>query len=419
MKARVLARITLGRGLGPPFAWMWGAQAAAQIGAQIGLVAIPLTAVLLLNATQRDMAIIVAAEYAPNLLLALVAGSVVNSSNARSVMIASDLGRLMLLLMIPLLHIGGNLQIPILVLIGFGVGTLTLFFDLAYQSTLPRIVRSHDLLKANGTLETTRVVTTAVGPSAAAGLVVLLGPVLPLLVQCCTYLLSGLCVARIRPHVSSETPLDVTETHLVRIRMGLRAVRADLRQVSIIALATTSNAAFISLAVLMPLYLTRSLKLPAPTLGIILSAGALGGVAAGWVLGKDLASVPRENLLRAGLICAGLGYGLIPAASFIDGSGYRLAMLSVAEVITTGALTVVAATCMTWRQTITPADLLARVLATGRTVVFGLLPGVALLTGFLAERFGNLPVLLSGSILLLLAPLWIVSDDSPRARDLS
>lgn len=81
----------------------WAAQSVSVLGNQVSLLALPLTAVLTLHLTPGEMGLLTAAGYAPHLLLSLLAGSWIDrSSRRRLVMIGADVGRALVLASIPL-----------------------------------------------------------------------------------------------------------------------------------------------------------------------------------------------------------------------------------------------------------------------------------------------------------------------------
>ncbi|HYU50081.1 MAG TPA: MFS transporter, partial [Candidatus Limnocylindria bacterium] len=122
------------------FRQLWLAQTVSQFGTQITVLALPLAAILVLRASTFEVAVLGALEFLPFLLFTLPAGAWVDRLPRRRVLIAADVGRAGLLLVIPVSYQLGALSVWHLFLIAFGVGTFTVFFDLAYQSYLPGLV---------------------------------------------------------------------------------------------------------------------------------------------------------------------------------------------------------------------------------------------------------------------------------------
>jgi MFS family permease len=117
------------------FRRVWSAQTISLFGDQISMIAIPLTAVLVLDASAKQMGFLVAAELVPNLLFALHAGAWADRhGNRRRVMIFTDLARAALLATIPVAYAFEARTIVQLYVVAFLVGTMTVFFFVAYSS---------------------------------------------------------------------------------------------------------------------------------------------------------------------------------------------------------------------------------------------------------------------------------------------
>src|SRR5207253_588815 len=133
-----MVRLALLTGLGRnrDFLKLWAGQSVSLVGSQVTRLALPLAAVLTLHAGAAQMGLLGAAQLAPYLLLGLFAGVWIDRRRRRPVLIAADLGRAALLGLIPFLALTGRLRLEHLYLIGFLLGTLELFFDVAYMSLL-------------------------------------------------------------------------------------------------------------------------------------------------------------------------------------------------------------------------------------------------------------------------------------------
>ncbi len=116
----------------PDFLKLWAGQTVSLFGSQVTLLALPLTAALVLGATPRQMGFLGAAEFAPFLLFGLLAGVWVDRRRRRLILIAADVGRAALLASIPAAAFTDVLRIGQLYVVGFLVGVLTVFFDVAY-----------------------------------------------------------------------------------------------------------------------------------------------------------------------------------------------------------------------------------------------------------------------------------------------
>lgn len=392
------------------FLRLWVGQGVSQVGSQVTLVALPLVAVITLGGTPLQVTAVTAAEYLPSLLFGLVAGVLVDKADQRRIMLATDLIRALVLVGIPVAAIAHVLSFPLLYVAVFAIGLATLFFDLAYQSGLPRIVESAHLLDANGRLETTRAASTAVGPTAGAVMVQFLGPPITLVADAVSFVISWAAMLRVRLRA---LPQDTTRTGRSRSLRSLRGdfkegfdrVRHDPRQRAIIGVAATSNAATTAAVSLLPLWLRDGLGLPLWSLGVVLASGALGALAAGVVLARLSSTTAPWRRVTIALMLAGCGSLMVPLA--FGPAPLRLVMVCLAEAVLQGCITVVAASCMSWRQSTTPQHLLAKVISVARTVNYGVLPVTTLAAGALASVVGIRPVLFISAGLVSAAPLWL------------
>jgi MFS family permease len=190
---------------GTQFGKLWAAATISAVGFHVTVLAVQLTAALLLGATPFEMGLLVAAESTPGLIATLHAGVIIDRIRRRPVMIAADLGRAALLASIPLAWIGGWLTLGQLYVVAFGVGLLTTLFDVAAPSYLPSLVGRKHLLAANGALQSGSAAVNVIGPNIAGLLVQALGAPLAIAADVMTYVTSALTLGTIR-HQSGRPP---------------------------------------------------------------------------------------------------------------------------------------------------------------------------------------------------------------------
>ena len=150
------------------FLKLWSAQTISQVGSQISGLVLPLVAVLTLHASAFEVAALVVVDFLPFLLFSLPAGVWVDRLPRRPIMVIADLGRALALVSIPVAMFVGDLTLWQLYVVGFATGTLTVFFEVAYQSYLPSLVERRELVEGNAKLETTRSLALTGGPPWAA-----------------------------------------------------------------------------------------------------------------------------------------------------------------------------------------------------------------------------------------------------------
>jgi MFS family permease len=177
------------------FRRFWLGQSVSLLGDQVSLIALPLVAVLVLDASASQMGYLVAAELAPNLLFSLHAGAWADRHRRkRQTMIATDLGRAVLLSSIPLAYAFDALTFPHMLVVAFCVGTLAVLFQVSYSALYVALVVRDRLVEAGSILHGSRALSYVAGPSLGGVLVQLLSAPATLVADACSYVFSALCL---------------------------------------------------------------------------------------------------------------------------------------------------------------------------------------------------------------------------------
>jgi len=396
-----LPGLSLGLLRQPDFLRLWLAGTISDAGSGVSYVAIPLTAVLLLKATPTQMGLLGAAATTPALLLSLFIGVWVDRFPRRPILIAADLGRMLLLALIPLSAILGFLRMEVLYAVVLAAGTLTVLFDVAVTSYAPSLVRRDELVEANARLQVGTSAADVVGPGVAGWLIQAISAPIAIVVDALSFLASA---ALLRGIAAPEPRLPVAAdrrsvTH--EIVEGIQAVWNDrILRPMILVTAIGSFGGSVQQAVYV-LYATSDLKIAPATLGLIFASGGLAALA-----GAGLAGVvgrrggPGAALLWGVLVVA-VGTAVVPLAGAFPGEAAPIFVL--AQVLARGGLTVFSVNQISLRQAITPPSLLGRVNATRRVVVFGIRPIGSVLGGVLGADLGLQAVLFVGAGLAVLA----------------
>src|SRR5437763_10240071 len=131
----------------PDFLKFWAGQTVSLFGSQISILALPLTAVLVLKATAFQMGVLTALGAVPALLFGLIVGVWVDRLPKRSILIVTDTGRFIPLSLIPLAYPLGFWCMGMLYLLAFLVATVTIVFSVAYRSYLRALIEGDQLLE--------------------------------------------------------------------------------------------------------------------------------------------------------------------------------------------------------------------------------------------------------------------------------
>ncbi len=387
------------------FRKLWTAQTISTIGAKVSFLALPLTAVLVLDATPAQMGYLSAAGALPG-LLGLFAGVWVDRTQRRGLLILADVGRGLLLLLIPLAAWLGALQITLLYAILFLTGTFDLLFGAAYHAYLPALVARPQLVAANSKLEISRSAAEIAGPTLGGWLIQLLSAPLAILADAGPFFLSALALSTIRQPEAAPTTSDKDEPLLRQLGAGLRLLRAN--RILLVITISTGIATFFNAALeaVYLLYMTRVLGLSSGLIGLIFGAGSVGFLV-GALLPDWLAKrIGLGPMLIAGMMILAISDFVLPLAA--GAQTLVVALLIGAQVSFGLGLTLYNVGQVSLRQSITPDHLLGRMNATLDFAVAGLIPLGALLGGFAGEWIGLRGTLLVAAGGELLAVVWLV-----------
>ena len=394
------------------FRRVWIGQTISLFGDQISLIAIPLTAVLVLDANAKQMGYLIAAELIPNLFFALHAGAWVDRrGRRRQTMIFTDLVRAGVLATIPFAYAIDELTIQQLYVVAFVMGTMTVFFHVSYSSLFVALVERDDYVVANSWLAGSRAFSFVAGPSVGGILVQLLKAPFTLLVDAVSYLFSASILASIAP---VEPEIEKAEKgHVVA---GVRyLMTSPVMRSSLLATATINLFNFVFHALFI-LYAVRSLHVRPATLGIVLGAGAVGGLIGSFVtsrLGRSIGIGPTYIL---GCILFPVPLILVPLA----GGPYWLilAMLFLAEFGSGLGVMVLDISAASIFAALVPHRLRSRVSGAYMVVNMGVRPVGSLIGGFLGSAIGLQTTLWIGVLGALAGFLFLLPSPIPQMREL-
>ncbi|GAA2032557.1 MFS transporter [Catenulispora yoronensis] len=387
------------------FLLLWSGQAVSELGSAITVLAVPLAAVVLLESSTFQVGLLTAMSTLPFLLVALPAGALVDRAAKHRLMMWCDLGRLLLLGSVPLATLPGlHLTYLHLLVVALLTGVLTVFFDVAYQSYLPVLLAKEDLVDGNGKLGTTAAFAQFAGPAVGGLLVGALGAARSLIADAGTYAVSAVTLFLIRTPESPPHPSHRERRIRDDIKEGLHFVVKHPILRRIVACTGTANLFnAMMLAVEMP-FMVRVLGLRPGGVGLVLTLGALGGIAGG-LIAKPLATrYGSARIIWLAPLVIGLptflaplatpGWGVLLYAAGLAFYGMGAVVYNVAQV--------------SYRQAITPHALLGRMNASVRFIVWGTMPLGALLGGALGTWFGLRAVVWIAVFGSYAAVLWVV-----------
>lgn len=393
----------------------WLGETISLLGDQISLIALPLAAVLVLDAGPADMGYLTAAGLAPHLLLSLPAGVWLDRvARRRRIMVAADLGRALLVATVPLAYAFDALTMAQLYGVAFAVGSLAVFFDLSYSTVFVSITSREHYVEGNALVNGSRSFSFVGGPSLGGLLVQLFSAPFALLADAVSFLVSALFLGRIG---ADEPPIKPEEGGMrSQIATGMRFIAGSPIFRPMLAGVATLNFFNFVFGALLVLFATRELDIEPGTLGAVLGAGAVGGLVGAVVagrIGRSLGVGPAFILgcflFPAPLVLVPLAggprpavLGMLFAAEFLSGFGVMILDINVGAIILAA----------------TPHRLRSRATGAFRFVNYGIRPLGALAGGALGSSIGLRPTLFIGSVGALAGLLWLLPSPIPKLREL-
>ena len=397
------------------FLKLWSAETISQVGSQVSNLAIPLVAILVLDASAFEVAALGTALFLPFIFFTLPAGVWVDRWPRRPILIAGDLGRAVLLATIPLAYVADVLTLAQLFVVGFLYGACTVFFDVAYQSYLPLLVEREQIIEGNSKLEISRSAAQIAGPGFGGILIEIFTAPYAVLVDALSFLGSGLFVLSIRnraePHVAAAAASD-RPSLWTDLKEGLRFVLGNPYLRAQAGCTATSNFFFLMAFSIVLVYYVRVLDLSPGVIGIVLSIGSIGSLVAAFTASRLTSRF-------------GLGPTTV-AAAFLQGPALLLVALApqaapipmlVASGLLTGFVIVVYnINQLSFRQAICPERLQGRMNSVMRFIVWGTIPLGSLTGGVLATWIGLRETIAIGAIGAGSAFLWILFSPMRSVR---
>jgi Na+/melibiose symporter-like transporter len=395
------------------FLKLWAAQAGSAIGSRISRTALPVIAVLSLSAGTQQVSILSAVTVLPAVLVGMLFSGAIERARKQRVMIAADLLRALLLVIIPIAAWGGWLNIWLLDAIAFFQGAATSAFRIADASFLPAVLDEGLLVDGNAKFESTDAVAEAAGPGLAGVLIQLLSAPVAVLIDALSYLWSALWLTRLAD-VRHQASFDPVRPSLrTDILVGFRAssstplLRATL---AIEILTSISNGFFMALYMVLAL---REMALSPAAVGLIIGVGGLSSLAAALAapqLARRMALLPL--LITSLIIGQGADFFIVlaPSAGRL-GPTFLIAQQFLGD----GFCTLYAIYAVSARQRLLDLNVQARSNATFQIVSGFALPLGALIAGEMAKHVGiQISMLVAGLLGVVSAATLLPAIATPE-----
>jgi len=374
------------------FVRLFAANAISQLGTQFSLLALPLTALVVLHEGALEVSLLRTFGVLPFVFFSLPAGVWIDRLRRRPLMIAADAGRALALASIPVAFWLGRLSLTQLYVVVAVSGTLSVLFDVSYLSFLPGLVPRERLGEANAKLLGSQAAAQSAGPSIAGVVVGAVGAAVAVLADSASFALSAILVAAIRGR--EQRPEVATTRKRDDLLEGLRYVFSQPYLRTLTIWTSLWNLFASGYGAIVIVYYVRDLHWSPTEIGVVMAIAASGLVGG---------SLVNERLV------ARLGIGAMIAFS---GIVFSATLVATPLVPAANAAPIIAAigfagstagffanvNQLTLRQAITPQRLLGRMNSVVRFMYWGTIPLGSLLAGLAAGPFGLRATLVAAGI---------------------
>ena len=384
---------------------LWAAETISVFGTQISQLALPLVAVITLEASAFQVALLGVIQFAPFILISLPAGVWIDRVRRKPILVTADVGRALLLASIPVAYWLDALTIWQLYGVGFFVGILTVFFDVSYQSYLPSLVKRDALVEGNSKLEISRSAAQLSGPGLAGLFVEAFKAPGAVLLDAISFFLSAVFLFRIKAEESAPTKAERQAGPGMKeeVKEGLRWVFGN-RYLRWIAASTATFNFFGNIVFAVYLvFAVRELELRPGLIGVVFAVSNIG-----YLVGALLANRLSRRFGAGPTIIIGASGSISLILLAAAPTSNPIPFLIAAQAISGMGIPIYNITQVSFRQAITPERLQGRMNSVMRFIVWGVMPLGALLGGSLATWFGPRTAIWVGAIGMSLAVLPVL-----------
>lgn len=396
-----------------PFRRYWGAQTISYLGDQVTMVALPLTAVLALDASAADMGLLWTLESLPLLLFSVHAGAWVDRrGRRRRTMMVADVGRAVLLGSVPVAYVVGALSLPYLCVVAFLAGTLTVLFNVSSYSLFAALVPREHYAVGTSLSRGSFSVSLVAGPGVGGVLVQLVSAPLTVLVDALSFVASALLLRSVAVEEPDGDPAPARGYAWA----GLRFVRRTPALLAKFVAGAAINFCYSVYFTLLFLFAARELGLSAGVIGLMISVGAAGAL-----VGSALATATTRRIglgptFMVGAFVYPAALVLTPLAT--GDTWVVVTMLIVGEFVSSVGLMLCDISGTTLQQALTPDAYRSRVQGAYLAVNYGARPLGSLAAGGLGTWLGLRPTLWLAVLGGAASVLFLLWTPLVRIRDL-
>ncbi len=359
---------------------LWISVLTSSFGAQIMMLALPLTAAVLLRASPTQMGAMTTMEILPFVLFSLPSGVWLDRVRKLPVYIAGELVLACAAASIPLAWWFHSLTIHWLYVVAFMIGVVYTTAGSASQVVLTQVVERDRLIEANAKNALASSGADVAGPGLAGALIKLLGAPIALLFDAVLLVASAAILRGI--HVDEKPPVGAGQ-FWAELKAGLRFVLGNRLLVVLASCAGGWQMCNNSATVVNILFATRTLGLSEQSVGLSYVCLGFGTVLASLVGGRISKFFGPGPSMTIGIGSCSLGWLMLSLAPV----GPLGVAIFAANLMLFGLGAVMLfINFLSLRQAVTPAPMLGRMTSTMRWLI--LLPAApgALIGGWLGEH---------------------------------
>jgi MFS family permease len=393
---------------------LWTASTISNLGDGVFLVALPLMAARITR-SELSIALVAVAALLPWLLFSLPIGAIVDRHDRRTLMVRADLFRFVAVGTVAVVAIVGSLQIWMLWIMAFALGTAEVVFDNSSQAILPAIVEPDQLGVANGRKYSAETAANLFLGTPLGGALFAIAVWVPFGFNALSFLIAAVLVGSLRGDFRTE-PVQRSSTITREVRQGLSWLWSH-RILRALALAlAVSNLGLQMPQGLFVLYAQDELGVSERWFGVLIALMGLGSVIGGLVANRIVQRIGTIFALYSAFIIWALSLLVFAVAPYLWAVTLMSAILAF-------AITVWNVVSVSLRQEIVPQRLFGRVNSVFRWFAFGSMPIGAAIGGLIGRWLGVRAAYVAGAVCVMAALSILMTSVRPeplrRARDVA
>jgi MFS family permease len=362
---------------------LWISILTSSFGGQVTMLALPLTAAVLLHATPSQMGLLTAMEIVPFVLFSLPSGVWLDRVRKLPVYVIGESSLAVVVASVPFAWWMGWLTMPWLYVVGFVIGAIYTTAGTAAQIVLTQVVTRDRLVEAHAKNALAGSAAEVAGPGLAGALIKLVGAPLALLVDACLLIVSA---GILRGIVVDEKRALRAERHFGRdLAAGVRFVVRNRLLVALACAVGIWQMCHHAAIVVQILFATRLLGLSEQAVGLSYMGMGAGTIVASVFGNRISRHIGPGPCLVLGFAVCGAGWLLLSVA---PANAWGIAAFALMLLMFSAGAVLVFINFLALRQAVTPEPLLGRMTSTMRWLILIPAGPGALIGGWLGEHVG-------------------------------